>query len=65
MSTIALCKKLFAVLVVAMAVGMFSACSTTDESSGGGESQSVDECTAACADGDLDCREVCVMQAPV
>jgi hypothetical protein len=69
MSLLELRKKFLAVLLVSfMALGM-AACSTTEESpdsdDGGGESQSYEECKAACGEGDLDCREMCVIEAPV
>ena len=69
-------KSLFVMLLSMMALVMLPACSTTDEApatetgtappteSGGGTSE-YDACVAACGDGDLDCREMCVVNAPI
>jgi len=60
MSIFELSKKYLAALLLSfMALVMLPACSTTEESSGGG---SYDECIAGCAQGDVDCRESCARQ---
>jgi len=57
MNMIELRKKLFAALVAAMAVGMLSACSSTEETSSNGGG--LDACKANCAAGDAQCVEKC------
>ncbi len=72
MSLLELRKIFLAVLLASfMALGM-AACSSSGDSddsasddSASGESQSYEECKAACGDGDLDCREMCVVDAPL
>jgi len=57
-------KISFASLLLAlMALVMLPACSSTEESSSTGGTY--DECIAACGDGDIDCREKCVVDAPI
>jgi len=60
--------SLAALLLASMALVMLPACSTTEEApppDSGGDTSTYDECIAACESGDLDCRELCVINAPI
>jgi len=63
MNTLNLHHILFGTFLVLAALLMLPACSSTEESSetssGGG---SYDQCIAGCAEGDVDCRELCLRQ---
>ena len=61
-------KSLIVMLLSLMALVMLPACSTTEEApppESGGDTSTYDECVAACESGDLDCRELCVINAPI
>jgi len=61
-------KSLIVMLLSFMALVMLPACSSTEEAppaESGGDTSTYDECVAACESGDLDCRELCVINAPI
>jgi len=62
-------KSLIVMLLSLMALVMLPACSSTEETpppaESGGDTSTYDECVAACESGDLDCRELCVINAPI
>jgi hypothetical protein len=69
-------KSLIVMLLSMMALVMLPGCSSTEEvpatetgtappTESGDDASDFDACIAACGDGDLDCREMCVIQAPI